>query len=126
MACTVPLKFRRIASTHKMSVAMQNTVTSEVSLDSLPSSPAVAVPRPAAADGQLAKCESQLSDCVNCPSGKTPAGRAKIAEISNQIATFKALIKQADERKPAPAAVPVQQTDRIRYDGQGSWVNLQA
>jgi outer membrane murein-binding lipoprotein Lpp len=111
-----------------MSVAMQNTMTSAVSFDSLQSSPAVAVPRSAAADGQLAKCESQLSDWVNCPSGKTPAGRAKIAEISNQIATLKAQIKQADERKPAaaPAPTPVQQADRIRFDGQGSWINLQA
>lgn len=107
---------------------MQNTVTSAVSLDRIQSSPAVAVPRPAAADGQLAKCESQLSDWVHCPSGKTPAGRAKIAEISNQIATLKAQIEQTDERKPAPAPapMPVQQADRIRYDGQGSWVNLQA
>ena len=111
---------------------MQTTMTSAVSLDSLQSSPAIAVPRPATADAQLAKCESQLSDWVHCPSGKTPAGRAKIAEISNQIATLKAQIKQADERKPAPAPAPtpaptpVQQADRIRYDGQGSWVNLQA
>ena len=119
-----------------MSVATQNTMSSAVSLDSLRSSPAVAVPRPAAADGQLAKCESQLSDWVHCPSGKTPAGRARIEEISNQIATLKAQIKQADERKPAPAPAPapafapaptpVQQADRIRYDGQGGWVNLQA
>ena len=107
---------------------MQNTMSSAVSLDSLQSSPAIAVPRPAAADGQLAKCESQLSDWVHCPSGETPAGRAKIAEISNQIATLKAQIKQADERKPAPAPAPTpaQQADRIRYDGQGGWVNLQA
>jgi len=115
-----------MASIYKMSVGMQNTMTSAVSLDSLQSSPAVVMPRPAAAEGQLAKCELQLSDWVNCPSGKTPAGRAKTAEISNQIATLKAQIKQADERKPAPAAMPVQQVDRIRYDGQGSWVNLQA
>lgn len=113
-----------------MSVAPQNTMSSAVSLDSLQSGPAIAPPRPAAADMQLAKCESQLSDWVHCPSGKTPAGRAKIAEISSQIATLKAQIKQADERKPAalpvPAPAPVQQADRMRYDGQGGWVNLQA
>lgn len=101
-------------------------MSSAVSFNSLQSSGAVAVPRPAAADGQLAKCESQLSDWVHCPSGKTPAGRAKIAEISDQIATLKAQIKEADESRPAPAPTPVQQADRIRYDGQGGWLNLQA
>jgi hypothetical protein len=111
---------------NRMSVATQNTMSSAVSLDSLQSSPAVAVPRPAAADGQLAKCESQLSDWAHCPSGKTPAGRAKIEEISNQIATLKAQIKKADESKPAPVPTPAQQADRLRYDGQGGWVNLQA
>jgi hypothetical protein len=41
---------------------------------------------------------------------------------------LKAQIKQAHERKPAPAhaPTPVQQADHIRYDGQGGWVNLQA
>ncbi len=112
----------RFASIYRMSAATQITMSSAVSLDSLQSSRAVTLPRPAAADGQLAKCESQLSDWVHCPSGKTPAGRAKIEEISNQIATLKAQIKEADERKPTPA----QQADRIRYDGQGAWVNLQA
>lgn len=45
-----------------------------------------------------------------------------VEEISSPIATLKAQIKEAGERKPAPA----QHADRIRQDRQGGGVRLQA
>jgi hypothetical protein len=82
---------------------------------------------------QLARCESELSDWVNCASGKTPAGRAYIQEISAQIAKPKAQIKQAEEPWATPSPVPkevaaaaAQQSQSLRFDSLGSWVNLQA
>lgn len=39
----------------------------------------------AALEGQLARYQVQLADWVNCPSCKTPEGKAKIAEISDKV-----------------------------------------
>lgn len=82
---------------------------------------------------QLAKCESELSDWVNCASGKTPAGRAHIQEISVQIAKLKAQIRQAEETRATPSPTPAQvaataapPNQGLRFDSLGSWVNLQA
>ncbi len=82
---------------------------------------------------QLAKCESELSDWVNCSSGETPAGRAHIQEISAQIVKLKAQIKQAEETRATPSSAPqevtataAQPSQGLRFDSLGSWVNLQA
>lgn len=84
---------------------------------------AAADQRPAAVvENQLATCKKQLADWVNCPSGKTAAGRAKIEAIHTQIAKLKAQIEQP--QKPAATAAP--QAERLRFDAQGTWVDVQA
>jgi hypothetical protein len=84
----------------------------------------------ATSSGELAKCESQLSDWVHCASSKTSAGKAKIAEITNKIDSIKADMKKADESKTAALreekTPPMNTVHRLRFDGLGTWVNLQA
>ncbi len=75
----------------------------------------------AAVDSQLAKCESQLTDWIECPSGKTPAGRAKIEALTVQIAKLKAHRLRAEDASNVAAPQP----DRLRFDGQGARVDLQ-
>ena len=52
---------------------------------------------------QLAHYEIQLSDWINCPSCKTPEGKAKIAEISDKISNIRQRMKSAEiQRQNAP------------------------
>jgi hypothetical protein len=44
-------------------------------------------------DVQLDKYNVQLADWVNCPSCKTPEGKAKIQELSDKIAAIKQKIR---------------------------------
>lgn len=61
--------------------------------------------KPAGLDAQLSQLQSQLADCVNCASARTPEGKAKIQEISLKIQSLKARIEaQAAARKPEPTA----------------------
>jgi len=87
---------------------------------------------PADASAELAKLESQLSDWVDCPSGKTSAGRAHIADITGQIDALKAQVKKAAVQK-APDAAPMRSAEaanaggpRIRLDGLGANLDVQA
>ena len=73
---------------------------------------------PATASADLAKLQSQLSDWVHCPSSKTSAGKAKIAEITDRIDAIKAKVEKSDVEKIAPHG--------LRLDGLGAWVNEQA
>lgn len=61
-------------------------------------------PGEAVLQGQLSRCETQLSDWVNCASAKTPEGKAKIEEVSNQIALIKQRIAQSQETDPGRRA----------------------
>jgi hypothetical protein len=45
---------------------------------------------------QLSRYEIQLADWCNCPSGKTPAGQQKIAELQAKADAVKAQLDQAD------------------------------
>jgi hypothetical protein len=47
-------------------------------------------------ESQLAQYEVKLADWVNCPSCKTPEGKAKIAEVSDKISEIKQRMKAAD------------------------------
>jgi hypothetical protein len=60
----------------------------------------------AALAAQLSRCQTQLSDWVNCPSGKSPEGKAKIAEISGNIAELKQRLQQPDVPTAAPTTAP--------------------
>ncbi len=93
--------------------------------------PPAALSRPSAS-GELAKLESQLSDCVNCSSSTTSAGKAKIAEISDKIETIKAQVKTVEDSK-AKEAPPVQTQEPsktvvggLRFDGLGTLIDERA
>lgn len=87
---------------------------------------------PAAASGELAKLETQLSDWVHCPSSKTSAGKAKIAEITDKIDGIKVKVKKAeDDKARSPTSIEATQPARpaaqnLRFDGQGVWLSMQA
>lgn len=66
--------------------------------------PALGAGASATLDAQLAKYEAQLADWVNCPSCKTPEGKAKVAEISAKISDVKQRIQSAESNKPVSAA----------------------
>ncbi|MBV8122953.1 MAG: FlxA-like family protein [Paucibacter sp.] len=94
--------------------------------------PAGSARAPADANAQLAKLETQLSDWVNCPSGKTSEGKAQIAKITGQIDAIKSQVKKATEQKAPPAAT-VQSVEgaspagqKIRLDGLGTKLDVQA
>jgi hypothetical protein len=54
-------------------------------------------------EAQLARCQNQLGDAVNCATAKTPSGKAKIQEIENQIRSIKARMEAAAlAKKPNP------------------------
>ncbi len=50
---------------------------------------------PLTLDAQLTRAQTELSDCVNCDSAKTPAGQKQIAEISSKINAIKQQMAQA-------------------------------
>jgi hypothetical protein len=92
----------------------------------------VASPPPANVNAELAKCESELSDWVHCPSSKTSAGKAKIAEITAKLDGLKAQMKRADEARSTassqgqphkPAALAAH---RLRFDQIGASLDVQA
>jgi hypothetical protein len=95
---------------------------------------------PANVDAQLARYETQLSDWVHCPSCTTSAGKAKIAEITAEIESLKATMKQSEAAKAPDKVDPAatasgaaeamksleEMRPRLRLDGQGAWVDRQA
>ena len=119
--------------THHFSMSTVNSIQSSSCVTCASSASA------ASASSELAKFETQLSDWVHCPSSKTSAGKAKIAEITDRIESIKAQMKQAEDAKvfadaatttaaaetfiqhaPSQTAGPA-----LRFDGTGTWVNMQ-
>jgi len=47
--------------------------------------------------GQLARFEKELADCVNCASAKTTEGKQKIEAISLRISQIRARIDEASQ-----------------------------
>ena len=45
---------------------------------------------------QLSRYETQLADWCNCPSGKTPAGKEKIADLQAKADATRAQLEQAE------------------------------
>ena len=63
----------------------------------------------AALQAQLDRYQKELSDCVNCSSAKTEAGKQNIQDISGKISDLKAKIAQENNPKSADApTVPTQ------------------
>ncbi|BBL70945.1 hypothetical protein [Methylogaea oryzae] len=92
--------------------------------------PAPKTPSPAYLDSQLKKYEAQLADWVGCPSCKTPEGKAKIAEISDQISAVKRQIQSVSsnspvsaENNPAAAAAPPGDSHRQATDANDGIYN---
>jgi nicotinic acid mononucleotide adenylyltransferase len=58
----------------------------------------------------LSRYEAQLADWVTCPSGKSPEGKKKIADLQQKVDSTKDAIKQietrrSDQRVSAPSTV---------------------
>lgn len=80
-----------------------------------PASAAGAQPsRPAGQDIDLAEAQRQLADWVACPSGKTPEGKHKIAEISAKVAEIKSKMKAEADSKPVHAKADAHATGSAR------------
>jgi len=55
-------------------------------------------------EAQIVRYKKELSDCVNCPSSKTPEGKATIQAITNKISSAQARIEKINTDKPASRA----------------------
>lgn len=55
-------------------------------------------PGRASLEAEITRYQQQLADCVNCPSSKTPQGKANIQEISNKIAADEQQLHQVESR----------------------------
>ena len=103
-------------------------MASAISASTSPSDSATPARTSATLDGELAKCESQLADWVNCPSGKTSAGKAKIAEITTKRDAIKARIESREKQtQPAKEPAAVQHNpdpaQRLQLSGLGTYVD---
>jgi hypothetical protein len=93
---------------------------------------ATASQQPSNVSAELAKCERELSDWVHCPSSKTSAGRANIAEITAKLDGLKAQMKRTDDVKAAamaqeqPKPPAATAAHSLRFDQLGAWLNVQA
>lgn len=70
---------------------------------------------PPQADPELAQARRQLADWETCPSGKTPAGRAKIQKYSAQVSELaardqKSQLEAATQQAAARAATTAAST----------------
>lgn len=79
-------------------------------------------PSSAGLESQLDQYKVKLADWENCPSCKTPEGKAKIAEISDRISEIEQRLKVADaaKRTDSPAATPrLDQSPSVSVPGGG-------
>jgi hypothetical protein len=58
----------------------------------------------ASLQAQIAVYQRQLSDCVNCSSASTIAGKNDIQTISSKISAAKSQIQQLQEQAPPPSS----------------------
>jgi hypothetical protein len=75
---------------------------------------------------QLSRCETQLSDWVNCPSGRTPAGKAKIAEITGKISDIQQRLKAQDGDGSAGATTGAASMPRSPTTSSGTRIDVYA
>lgn len=81
---------------------------------------------------ELAKYKKQLAEWVDCPSGKTPIVKAKIAEISDKIHAVKVQITKAEAMRSEVSPygklsdAPRSATPTPRLDGLGSHLDVKA
>jgi hypothetical protein len=71
-------------------------------------------------DAQLDKYKVQLADWVNCPSCKTPEGKAKIQELSDKIAAIEQKMKAP---QPQKHVFPEARPEELRTGTLGSRLN---
>lgn len=61
-----------------------------------------------ALEAEINRYRRQLADCVNCPSSKTPAGKADIQDLSSKIRADKQQLRQMETTaQPAHRTSPV-------------------
>jgi hypothetical protein len=63
-------------------------------------------PLNAGLQAQLTRCQVSLADWVACPSSKTPAGKAKIAQLKSQIRDIQRQLESANGAGQAGANTP--------------------
>jgi hypothetical protein len=52
---------------------------------------------------QLTRYETQLADWCHCPSGETPEGKRKIADLQHKADAIRAELKQQQDARTPPA-----------------------
>jgi hypothetical protein len=74
-----------------------------------------------ALEAQLAQCERQLSDWVNCASAKTLEGKAIIQKLSDKVSEIKHRIEAADKTGSVsqPTVLKVNTSATTSSDGNG-------
>lgn len=80
-----------------------------IALGTTPPSPTIAPTAgssPVALQAQLDRCAKQLSDWVNCASGKTPEGKQVIAALQEKIGSIKQQILREGSNRSDAAAAP--------------------
>ena len=103
-------------------------MSSAISASTAPADSATPARTDATLDGELAKCESQLADWVHCPSGKTSAGKARIAEITTQRDAIKVRIESREMQtqhanEPAAAQRNPDPPQRLQFSGLGTYLD---
>jgi len=53
-------------------------------------------PGKAALRSEITRYQQQLAECINCPSSKTPQGKANIQKLSDEISADKAKLHQTE------------------------------
>jgi len=51
-------------------------------------------------EAQISRYQQQLTDCVTCPSSKTPEGKAAIESLSNKISVVQSKLKEITDNTP--------------------------
>lgn len=74
-------------------------------------------------DVQLSRYKVELADWINCPACKTPAGKAKIQELSDKIAAIELKIKAPPAQNPVS---PETRSEALGVGSLGSRLNTYA
>lgn len=61
-----------------------------------PSALSAAQPGRAALRAEITRYQQQLVECINCPSSKTPQGKANIQKLSDEISADKTTLHQIE------------------------------
>ncbi len=77
-----------------------------------------------ALEAQLAQCERQLSDWVNCASAKTPEGKAIIQKLSDKVSEIKHRIEAADKTSATNQPTVLKANTSVTASSNGNGAGL--